>query len=722
MGLPGDESRLLGAAEAYRLLFERVDNMVCTLDLEGRFTSINRAGERLTGYSADELIGRLAVELIAPEHRDDAVRQFARRLLGEGEENVDESMLLCRDGKHVPIQITSTLFSSDGVPAGVLAVLHDLTDRVLAAEALARSQAAVLENESKFRGSFEAAASGMALVAPDGRFLEVNRSLCEIVGYAAEELLELTFQHITHPDDLEADLDYVEQMLRGRIRSYQMTKRYFHKRGQVVWVLLSVSLVRTVDGEPLYFVAQIQDITERVTAEAERDRLRDELGHAQRLEALGRLAGGVAHDFNNMLTAIRGYTELLLGRLSPGTTEHAEVVQIRRAAEQAAQLPQHLLAFGRKQQLQPRRTDVHELIGTTARMLRDLAADGIEVAIEQGAESGDVLVDPSSLGHALVNLVLNARDAMPGGGRIVISTRLVTLDDADAAERGVEPGPFLVVAVADNGAGMDEETRRRAFEPFFTTKPAGEGSGLGLAGVYGTVTQSGGFVRLASEPGAGTTLEIHLPSLAVVADDPAVEQPPLVVLAEDEEIVRDLASEILTRAGFRVVATEDGVDALEAVRAQRGEVVALVTDVVMPRLGGRALAERARAVEESLPIVFISGFSDEAVDPREFGDGAVMLQKPFLPDELVDALRSVAPQGEAADDLTPSAAEPPPLTPREREILSLVADGMTNDMVAATLSISPETVQSHVRNVMVKLEADSRTEAVATALRMAIIA
>jgi PAS domain S-box-containing protein len=716
MGPAGDESRPHGAAEAYRLLFERVDNMVCTLDLEGRFTSINRAGERLTGYGADELIGRLAVELIAPEHRDDAVRQFARRLAGEGEESVDESMVLCRDGRHVPIQVTSTLFSSEGVPAGVLAVVHDLTDRVLAAEALARSQAAMLENESRFRGSFEAAASGMALVAPDGRFLEVNRSLCDIVGYPADELLELTFQDITHPDDLEADLEHVQQMLRGDVRSYQMTKRYLHKGGEIVWGMLSVSLVRGAAGEPLYFVSQIQDVTERVTAEAERDRLRDELGHAQRLEALGRLAGGVAHDFNNMLTAIRGYTELLLGRLSPGTIDHSEVTQIRKAAEQAAQLPQHLLAFGRKQQLQPRRTDVHDLIATTARMLGDLAADGIDVVVEPAAECGDVLVDPSSFGHALVNLALNARDAMPGGGTLTISTRLVTLDEASASDRGVAAGRYLVVSVADDGIGMDEETRHRAFEPFFTTKAPGEGSGLGLASVYGTVTQNGGFVRLTSEPGVGSTFEIHLPSLAAGADEQAADQGPLVVLAEDEEIVRDLATEILTRAGFRVVATEDGVDALEIVKGQRGEVAALVTDVVMPRLGGRALAEQARAVEGSLPIVFISGFNGEAVDAREFGSGAVMLQKPFLPDELVEALRTVAAPG------TPTPADAPSLTPREREILALVADGMTNDMVAATLSISPETVQSHVRNVMGKLEADSRTEAVATALRMAIIA
>ena len=252
MGHPADESRPVGAAEAYRLLFERVDNMVCTLDLEGRFTSINRAGEALTGYTADELVGRLAIEVIAPEHREDAMRQYARRVLGEAGESVEESMLLSRDGTRVPIQIASTRFAHEGAPAGVLAVVHDLTDRLRAAE-----------NESRFRGSFEAAASGMALVAPDGSFLEVNASLCEMVGYAADELVERTFQDITHPDDLEADLDNVHRMLRGEITSYQMTKRYFNRSGDIVWVLLSVSLVRAADGAPRYFVSQIQDISEQ---------------------------------------------------------------------------------------------------------------------------------------------------------------------------------------------------------------------------------------------------------------------------------------------------------------------------------------------------------------------------------------------------------------------------------------------------------------------------
>jgi PAS domain S-box-containing protein len=710
VGHPADESRPVGAAEAYRLLFERVDNMVCTLDLEGRFTSINRAGEALTGYTADELVGRLAIEVIAPEHREDAMRQYARRVLGEAGESVEESMLLSRDGTRVPIQIASTRFAHEGAPAGVLAVVHDLTDRLRAAE-----------NESRFRGSFEAAASGMALVAPDGSFLEVNASLCEMVGYAADELVERTFQDITHPDDLEADLDNVHRMLRGEITSYQMTKRYFNRSGDIVWVLLSVSLVRAADGAPRYFVSQIQDITERVAAEAERDRLRDELGHAQRLEALGRLAGGVAHDFNNMLTAIRGYTELLLGRLAPGSTEHAEALQIRRATEQAAELPQHLLAFGRKQQLQPQRTDVHEVLAATSRMLRELVSAGIEVVVEPRATCADVLVDASRFGHALVNLALNARDAMPEGGTLTIYTELVELDGVAAAERGVEPGPYLVVSVADSGVGMDEETRRRAFEPFFTTKGAGQGSGLGLPSVYGTVTQSGGFVRLTSEVGQGSTFEIHLPSLATSVERPAAEEEgPLVVLAEDEPIVRDLASEILTRAGFRVLAVEDGVKAIELVEEHRDDVAVVVTDVVMPRLGGREVAERARALDGSLPLVFISGFNDESVDPADVGGPTVLLQKPFLPDELVDALRSVSPA--ALDRGEETTVDVPALTPRERQILSLVADGMTNDMVATSLSISPETVQSHVRNVMSKLEADSRTEAVATALRLAIIA
>jgi len=1097
-------------AELSSLLFDRVETMVCTLDLDGRFTSVNEAGTRLTGYSPEELRGAFATLVIAPEHREEAVEQFRRRASGEQGDGRDETVLLTRDGKRIPVEVSSTVFSAADGTRGVLGVVVDLSEQREAARALQDAESALLESERRFARSFESAAIGMALVAPDGRFLEVNDSLCELVGYSRDELLERSFQDITHPDDLELDLDNTRRMLAGEIRSYHMEKRYLHRYGGTVWVLLSVSLVTSADGEPVHFVSQIQDITarkraqqalerseaqlaeaqqlahlgswkldyasqsistsrefrriyglppddevtramlqaqvhpddveavaastarqpsagdfaevqfrivrpdesirwiysrweqvsegdaatgsrgfvqdvtdrkeaeqqladaerryrslveqlplgvyirpldlsqpniyaspqvepllgypaaeweknpgllasivhpddrervldaaervratgepshdeyryvardgrtvwvqdetyvvadengepayvqgflrditERKRAELERDRLRDELHHAQKLEGLGRLAGGIAHDFNNMLTAIKGYSELLVESLDPGTPAHAEALQIKRAAEQAAELPQQLLAFGRKQTLQPALVDLNDVVVASGRLLRHLLTAKIKLVTDTAAQQPYVNVDPSQLEHVLVNLALNARDAMPDGGTLTLTTRNVDVVEPLAREHDVSPGPYVSVAVTDTGIGMDEATKDRIFEPFFTTKAPGAGSGLGLSRVYGTVTQSGGFLQVTSEPQAGTTIAIHIPRAEVTAPAPRDIAPdelgPSILLVEDEEVVREFAGAVLDRAGYRVHAAADGAEALELYERLGGRVHALVTDLVMPGIGGRELRDRIHARDPRLPVVFMSGYADEPLEP-EPGDDVDFLQKPFSPRSLVAAVRkrldaagigdaitcvvaddhpavldavsryleskdirvTKAASGEeallaieglkpavalvdaamspmdgldvtrrtavvspstrtvvytghhdralleealdagasglvfkdaplteleralrvvaeggtyVADEITAAISEPreeiPSLTPRELEILGLVADGMTNEKVATSLSISPETVQSHVRNAMVKLGAESRTEAVATALRLSLIA
>jgi two-component system, cell cycle sensor histidine kinase and response regulator CckA len=970
---PGDVT----TGDAYRLLFEHVDNMVCTLDLEGRFRSLNAGGERLTGYSGEELRGRLAVELIAPEDRERAMAQFARRLASETQLPPDESVLLTKDGRRVPIEITSTLFVQDGRPVGVLGLVRDLSEQRRAEEAL-------LQSESRFRQAFESAAIGMALVAPDGRFLQVNDSLCEIVGYTAEQIVAKTFQDITHPADLDADVELARRVLSGEIRTYDMEKRYFHRDGHEVWVLLSVSLVRASNGKPLHFIAQVQDVTEarraqqtiersemlfaeaqqiahvgswerdlesgamlpseelcriygvdpetpdlgvehfrarvhpddreRVTAEiteaaqeggpfaleyrvvheggavrwlygrgeaviedgrvvgirgtaqditerkqaeqrladaeeryrtlveqlpigsyirpldmsqpniyaspqvepmlgfsaedwqndpgmlatvvhpddrervlgasrrvrttgepvhdeyrcihreghvvwvqdetfvvndehgepayvqgflmdiserkraeAERDRLRDELHHAQKLEAVGRLAGGVAHDFNNMLTAIRGYAELLLDGLPDDSPLQIEATQIKRAAEQAATLPRQLLAFSRKQTLEPVIVDLNEVVESTSDLLERLISETITFTTARDASHTTISVDPGQIEQVLVNLALNARDAMPDGGSLQISTGDLEVTNDSAAEYEAAPGTYVVLSVADTGHGMDEETRARAFEPFFTTKPLGEGSGLGLASVYGTVAQSGGFIRLETDLDKGTTFHIHFPHVTrgVEADAEAAPvdggaRPISVLLAEDEAIVRHLAVAVLERAGFDVYAAADGDEAFELFE-QLGEIDVLLTDMIMPRAGGRELAERVLAASPGTPVVYMSGYTEEAPV-----GGATLLEKPFSREALVAAVEAAAqpaPQLAVVPSPEPSnVVELSPLTPREREVLSLLANGMTNDRAAAELGISAETVQSHVRNAMGKLAADTRTQAVATALRESLIA
>jgi len=964
------------AGDPARLLFERTDHFVCTLDLEGRFTAINPAGAVISGYSPEELIGRFANELVVPEQRELAARRFAERLAGE-EAGEAEYLLLRKDGTRLPVSISSTVIEEHGRPTGALGIVSDISERNRASDAL-------LESERRFRGSFESASIGMALVALDGHFIEINPAFCELVGYSAEEMTSRRFQHITHPDDLARDLENVQRTLDGDFDSYQMEKRYVRSDGSEVWVMLSVTLVRGADGTPLHFVAHAQDIdarkraderfvaaerryrtlveqlplcmyirsldmtkpniyvspqveeilgypvsdwlndpnlvtrimhpddqervlgeaarvrsgtgsfaeeyrylkpdgtvvwvqdemhlvrdeqgeplyvqgfvrdiTERKLTEAERDRLRDELLHAQRLEALGRLAGGVAHDFNNMLTAIRGYAELLVADPNAPSSMRDNALRIVQATEQAADLPRQLLAFGRKQILEAAIVNLNDVVSSIRGLLEHVSG-AITVGIAPTAANPWAFADRSQLEQALVNLALNASDAMPSGGRLEVATANVTIDEDDAIEPEARPGSYVVIRVTDTGIGMDDETRRRAFEPFFTTKAEKEGSGLGLSSVYGTVAQSGGFVLLETEVDVGTTFSLYLP----VAAAPVEARARTILLAEDEEIVRDLTTQILKNAGYDVLAAGDGDEALVLYEEHRDDIDGVVTDIVMPGLGGRGLARQIREHDAELPIVFISGHHEETPETLQLGTGAALLQKPFSVDALVDAIgrlvgdeptpvpveqkraptcvladdhpavldsvsrfleargvrvsqardgeealatvratqpdvaildvamsptsgidvarqvadvspqtkvilytghndrglldraldagargfvlkegtlesleeavRTVAGGGTWVDSrLATAVASPetvsslPPLTPREREILGLVANGLTNDKVAASLAISPETVQSHVRHAMVKLEADTRTEAVATALRHSLIA
>ncbi len=860
------------ADEAYRLLFEHSGEMVCTLDLEGRFTSVNPAGEKLTGYAASDLVGRLAVELIAPESREEAVRRFRDRL--EGDAAPHETVLTTRQGARVPVLVTSALIGHTDRPVGVLGLISDLTERNHAETTRVAATSHLLEAEARFHNFFESAPIGEAIVSLDGKFLEVNGRLCEIVGYSVAELTAMTSQEITHPDDLDADLEFVRQMLAGEIRTYQMEKRYLHKDGHDVWILASVSLATSSSGEPSYLVSQTQDITERRNAEFERDHLREALLDAKKMEAIGRLAGGVAHDFNNMLTAIKGYSELLLGELEPGTRSHYEARQIQRAAEQASSLPEQLLAFARKQPLEAQLVDINKLATTASQLLRHLIGERIELITIPAPQPAFSMVDPDRVEQILVNLALNARDAMPAGGSltIAISTTQISREatptqDGGAPDSGGHAGSFVVISVADDGQGMDTETRDRAFEPFFTTKPRGTGSGLGLASVHGTVSQSGGFVQLESEPGRGTTVRLLFPAAAardVEAADPRAGRAPLVLLAEDEDLVRELVSNILEREGFEVVAARNGLEALEQLEHIDRPLGLLVTDVVMPRMGGRELADRVAESQPQAKIVFISGYSDEAPDLESRAPaGSVLVGKPFSPgdlaetvnrltarpgsprlpaeaeirpdvvtcvvaddhpsvldsvsryleaagigvvasvlraddavreiethrpttalvditmepfdgievarqaavrsphtgivvytghndkallrdaldagargfvlkstppSELLTAITTVAAGGSYVEPLLAgalaSAATAAPLaalTKRESQILTLLSGGMTNDKAAKELGISAETIQSHVRNAMTKLEADNRTQAVATAIRQSLI-
>ena len=503
------------------------------------------------------------------------------------------------------------------------------------------------QEQSRFRGAFDSSAIGMALVSPDGRFLEVNPSLCELVGYDEEELVGSTFQEITHPDDLDADLAFAQHMLAGEIPSYRMEKRYIHRDGRIVWILLSVSLVRDAVGEPLHFVSQIEDVTDRKRAEADRARLETELRHAQKLDAIGRLAGGVAHDFNNILTAVTGYSELLLERLEPGSEPHGHAEEIRRSAAQAGSLTRQLLAFGRKQFLQPAAIDPNGVVAAAQGLLRSLIGERYSLRTDCETELGTVLADAGQVEHVIVNLVLNARDAMPAGGESCIATRSAEVGD-DGAD-GLAPGRYGVISVTDSGIGMDAETQAHLFEPFFTTKPAGKGSGLGLSTAYGVATQSGGTIVVTSAPGCGSTVSVYLPRSQRLraVEEPEPESPPAarratVLLAEDREVVRSLVVTVLEREGMNVLAAADGAGALALSERHDGPVDLLLTDVVMPGLNGDELAARVWAQRPGTPVLYMSGYTEHDAIRRGAADGEVQfIEKPFSPRELVDKVSAV---------------------------------------------------------------------------------
>lgn len=397
--------------------------------------------------------------------------------------------------------------------------------------------------------------------------------------------------------------------------------------------------------------------------ETQREQLESQLRQSQKMEALGRLAGGVAHDFNNLLTVISGHSELLLDRVQPGEPLHNHSVQIRKTADRAASLTRQLLAFSRRQVLQPRVLDVNDLIADMGKLLRRLIREDIELNLQLGDSLAHVKADSGQLEQALLNLAVNAADAMPLGGKVTIETQNIVVDSKTAITRPtIEPGAYVLVSVTDIGVGMDEETKARIFEPFFTTKELGKGTGLGLATVYGVVKQSGGFIWVESAPGIGTRFELYFPrteekvetnlSEPVGHSKAPVGQRKTVLVVEDEREVRELACEFLSAAGYSVLSAQDGEEALATAELLGKSIQAVLTDVVMPRMRGPELALRCRTVLPHAKIIYMTGYLEQNGEGAEFPENAHILQKPFSRDSLVRQMNQ-ALSNELSDRLQP---------------------------------------------------------------------
>jgi PAS domain S-box-containing protein len=500
------------------------------------------------------------------------------------------------------------------------------------------------ENEQRFRATFEQAAVGIAHVAPDGRWLRVNQKLCDIVGYSREELLRKKFQDITHPHDLDADQEYVRKVLAGEIRTYDMEKRYIRKDGSPVWVNLTVSIVYQASGEPGYFISVLEDITKKLSLESQ-------LRQAQKMESVGRLAGGVAHDFNNMLGVIIGRAEMALDQMDPTHPLHAPLREIRKAAGRSAGLTRQLLTFARKQTIAPRVLDLNETVEEMLKMLRRLIGENIDLAWLPRPAVWPVKVDPSQIDQILANLCVNARDAIGGVGKVTIETGNVVFDDNYCANQAeVVPGDFVLLAVSDDGCGMDKGTLDQLFEPFFTTKEIGHGTGLGLATVYGIVKQNNGFINVYSEPGKGTSFKIYLPRHAIGAEPIRKESPATpparghetVLLVEDEPAILEMTTMMLERQGYTVLAASTPGEAIRLAKMHAGEIHLLMTDVIMPEMNGRDLANTLMSLYRQIRCLFMSGYTANVIAHKGvLEEGVHFIQKPFAMKDLFAKVREV---------------------------------------------------------------------------------
>jgi len=633
-GRARDLSHQREAEERYRVLFrEMMDGFAVheiILDERGqpcdyRFLEVNPAFERLTGLKAQEVIGHTAREVL-PGLEPEWVETYGEvALTGKALSFMRYAEPL---GRHYLVRAFQV------GPGRFATVFSDVTDSIKAQEELR-------EREAKYRLVVEGGAEGIVVVAGD-RLRFFNSRALELVGWSEEEFRQRPWFEFVHPDDRDMVVQRYEQFIRSESVSGSLELRIIDASGNTRWVEVR-DMAAVWEGETA-LIAFVTDITER-------KRLEEQYLQAQKMEAVGRLAGGVAHDFNNLITALIGQATFALQELPPHHPAREDVAGIMDLGNRASQLTRQLLAFSRRQILSPGVVDLNELIVDIDKLLGRVIGEDIDLITIPGANLAAVRVDPACMEQVLMNLVVNARDAMPEGGKLTIETGNVVLDEAYASTHPeVTPGEYVSVAVTDTGLGMTEEVRQHLFEPFFTTKEPGKGTGLGLATVYGIVKQHGGHIWVYSEPGQGTTFKIYLPAVAELPQalprrDEEGYLPvgtETVLLVEDSPTVRGVAARMLRDQGYTVLVAADGREALRVVQEYSEPIHLLVTDVVMPQMGGRELAERLRSARPGFRVLYMTGYTDNAiVHHGVLEEGVNLLQKPFTAGMLVRKVREV---------------------------------------------------------------------------------
>lgn len=628
-------------------ILEAIPDAVAAVNQQGVIIHVNSQAEALFGYTRDELIGQ-SVEMLVPErqraqhhqHRDDYYSRPKIRRMGSGLDLNGRR----RDGSEFPVEI-----SLSPVPTGngtiVLSVIRDITDRKRIEEELRHANDELDRRktrelrDSQNRLALIADSSQDAIIGKnlDGIITQWNKGAEAIYGYTALEMIGQNISVLCPPDRPDEILGILERIRHGERVEYFESVR-LTKDGRRLNMSISVSPIHDTDGRIVGASAIGRDITGQ-------KKIEDQLRQSQKMEAVGRLAGGIAHDFNNLLGIVTACTELLRGRVDGESLEYVD--NIREAAKRGAALTRQLLAFSRRQPIQAQILDLNERLKEVSKLLKPLMGDDVEVILPSSGASAIVEADPGQLDQIILNLAVNARDAMPHGGKLFIQTGVFDLDASFAREHSMSPGRYVMMAVSDTGTGMDESTRSRIFEPFFTTKESGKGSGLGLATVYGIVKQSEGHIWVYSEPGHGTTFKIYLRSaehkLGLGTETWAESLPSrrdgvTILLAEDDPVMRKLTRKMLEDHGYRVLEAINGQAALEVIAANSTRIDLALTDVVMKGMNGPELVFQLMDSHPEMKVVYMSGYTGELVAHQGLQSGIRLLEKPFTRSALLKVI------------------------------------------------------------------------------------
>lgn len=603
-------------------------------DMEGRVTEANQPFLDLVGYTKSELLNLSIFDLTPSKWHDLEKRVINEQVLVRGYSDVFEKEYRRKDGSIVPVEIRVVLSrGSDSQPTGMWAIVRDISVRLAKEEALKR-----------FQLSVESSPDAVFWINAEGRFPYVNQQACNLLGYSQEEFMQLNLWDI--------DVEFTQELWGPhweRVRKSggaRLERLHRRKDGTVVPVEISSKNI-AFEGQ-VHHVAYVRDISDRVNAAREREKLEAQLIQSQKMESIGRLAGGVAHDFNNMLGVILGYSELIKIKLAADHPLMSELGHIQKAGRRAQNITQQLLAFSRKQVFELKVLDVNDLISSFQNNLSRLIGEDIALEFFPSRDIKNIEFDPTQVEQILMNLTVNARDAMPKGGKLTFETANVNLDEAYCREHtDFIPGHFVQISVSDTGIGVDAENIDHIFEPFFTTKEIGKGSGLGLSTVYGIVKQGGGFINVYSEPGRGTTFKIYIPvskgepePLKRVKNQEPVPGWETVLLVEDDEMVRKMTEASLRQLGYTVLSAAGPEEALALFAGERDTVDVLITDVVMPKMNGKELYKKLQSARSDLKVLYMSGYTANViVNQGVLNKGVHFISKPFNILELSKKVR-----------------------------------------------------------------------------------